>query len=67
MPMLEAFQYIALGIFGMVASTITWGSFQHTAVGLMGRRGARVIYFLLGLVVFGVGIGMLTGWIPEQI
>lgn len=70
--MFQSLVFIGFGIYGMVAAAFRWNSFlewsqMNGAVQMLGKTGARVLFFLLGFVAFTAGIGLLTGWIPEQI
>ena len=57
---------VALGVFAMAAAIQDWDFFLNARragffVQLFGRRGARVVYLLLGAVLMLAGLAMTFG------
>ncbi len=57
---------VAFGVFAMIAAIQDWDFFLNARraglfVQLFGRRGARVVYFLLGAVLMLAGLAMSFG------
>jgi len=60
---------IASGIFCLASAIANWNWFMEhrkarVVVKILGRTGARVLYSIVGLFLFGFGILMATGFLP---
>jgi hypothetical protein len=57
--------FILIGMFAMAAAIADWEPFMRSQkarlfVGVFGRRGARLVYVLIGLMLVGVGAAILV-------
>ena len=63
--------FLGAGIFSMTAAAADWDWFLNhrkarVFVFLLGRTGARVLYFLLGAFLLGLGVATLLGKITWE-
>jgi len=60
--------FVAIGLFAVSGAVFDWEWFMTNRkarffVAIFGRTGARVFYAILGLLLVGLGIAFLTGFI----
>ena len=63
--MFEGILFIAAGIFCFMGAFLNWGIFFNSGkaafiVRIFGRKGARIFYMVLGLVIIAVGVMFLV-------
>jgi hypothetical protein len=54
--------FIALGIFSIVAAILNLDWYFQTSGAMLGRKGARIFYALLGLGLIACGVTGLLFW-----
>lgn len=71
MLMIRNIFIMCAGVFAMAGALNEWEFFfKHRKaqwmVNHLGKNGAKIFYFVLGLVAFLAGLGLFLGWIPES-
>ena len=63
---LESILVIALGLIILLGAVLNWQFIlrpERLVNRLMGPTVTRIVYIILGIVLIGLGVGLLTGWI----